>query len=316
MAALFSRCIEGNSFAEAIKHELKTWAQHKEVDMGDFLKGKSAVVTGAGRGIGRAIALAMAREGAGVVVNDIGLATIEGGEQSRVPADEVVAEIKGAGGNAIASYDDVGNFAAAGRIVRSCVDSFGSVDILVNNAVIFRHRSIFDMTEEDWDVVIATDLKGAFNLCRHAIPLMKGRGYGRVINVTSRKWMGDVGMVNYLAAKGGMVSLTYGLAFELGEYGITCNAIAPVGRTRASQSMLPDAKRQNRPGPEFVPPLVVYLASEHGAPVNGKVFYSGGGRIAIFSVPEEIRRIYKDVNKGPWTVEELIKLAPETLMAE
>ena len=289
------------------------------------------MVTGAGRGIGREIALALARQGAKVVVNDIGLATVEGGSSSKDPADEVVAEIKKLGVDAVASYDSVADFSAAGDIIRTCMESFDRIDILVNNAGVHRDRFFLDMAEEDWDMVIATHLKGTFNLCRHAAPLMKNQGYGRIINITSRQWVKAESMANYAAAKGGIVSLTYGLALELHKHGITCNAVAPVALTRGTQASLPRSrmlleqgliseehhrKLFNRPGPEFVPPIVVYLASDYGANINGKVFHSEGGKLSIFSIPREKRSIYKDMKDGPWTLEELIKLMPETLLIE
>lgn len=300
--------------------------------MGKLLEGKSAVVTGAGRGIGREIALALAREGANVVVNDIGLATTEGGEQSKGPASEVVAEVRKLGRGAVANYDDVADFAAASHIIQVAVDSFGRIDILVNNAGVRRHRYLLDMSEADWDIVIATHLKGAFNLCRHAVPFMKEQGYGRIINITSRQWVRAEGMANYAAAKGGIVSLTYGLAFELAKYGITCNAVAPLAFTRGLEDALPRFKQLweaglisqehflrlvSQPGPEFVPPIVIYLASDYGAGVSGKVFHCDGGKISMFSVPEERRSIYKNhLRDGPWTMDELIDCMPKTLLAE
>ncbi|MFQ5827114.1 MAG: SDR family NAD(P)-dependent oxidoreductase [Dehalococcoidia bacterium] len=300
--------------------------------MGDKLRGKNAVVTGAGRGIGREIALALAQEGANVLVNDFGSTTPEGGELSRAPADEVVAEIKKLGVGAVANYDTVADFAAAEGMIRACVDSFGHIDILVNNAGIRRHRFLMDMTEEDWDIVIATHLKGAFNLCRHAVPMMREQGWGRIINITSRQWLRAEGMANYAAAKGGIVSLTYGLAFELGRYGITCNAVAPLALTRGLRNTLPRFKQLleqglvteehyqrlvNQAGPEFVPPIVVYLTSEYGAHVNGMVFHSDGGKISLFSASEEKRSIHKNhLRDGPWTLDELIELVPKTLLAE
>ena len=297
--------------------------------MGGLLKSKNSVVTGAGRGIGREIALALAREGANIVANDLGIPTIEGGKPSRDPADETVADIKRLGVGAVASYENVADFAGAGRIVQTCVDSFGRIDILVNNAGVRRHRFLLDMTEEDWDIVISTHLKGTFNLCRHAAPLMKEQGYGRIINTTSRQWLRAEGLSNYAAAKGGIVSLTYGLALELGKYGITCNAVAPLAHTRGTDSNQSRSKKlsqdglisqehyqrlQNRQGPEFIPPIVVYLASEYCANVNGKIFHSDGGKISVFSLPEEVRSIYKDTREGPWTPDELTKLMPETLL--
>ncbi len=298
--------------------------------MAGTLDGRNALVTGAGRGIGREIALAFAREGANVLVNDLGI-TPEGGQPSHGPADEVVAECRAIGVQAVANYDSVSDFQAAEQMVKTCVSGFGRIDILVNNAGIQRHRLITELTEEDWDTVIGSHLKGAFNLCRHAAPFMIGQRYGRIINITSRQWLRAEGRVNYAAAKGGIVSLTYGLALELERWGITCNAVAPLAATERFRAMMPEFKSRmeggliteghyqrllNQAGPEFVPPIVVYLASDHAAHVNEKIFHIDGGTVSIFSKAEEVRTIYKDHREqGSWTPDELIEVLPRTLLA-
>jgi NAD(P)-dependent dehydrogenase (short-subunit alcohol dehydrogenase family) len=302
----------------------------KEMEMGDLLKDRVAIVTGGGRGIGRQEALALSAEGAEVVVNDYGV-TREGDDPSSGPAHEVVEEIKGLGGQAVACSESVADFGAAGRIIQTALDSFGRLDILVNNAGVFRHKLMLDHTEDDWDSVIAVHLKGTFNTCRHAIPVMKDRGYGRIINTTSSQWRNPEGRLSYAAAKGGVVSLTWDLAWELRNYGITCNAIAPMGQTRMYQASggfhevmtkagLLRAKRldeiEDRPGPEFVPPMVVYLASDLAPQVTGCIFRVGAGKVAIYSHPTEARGIYKDYHgKGPWTLDELERLLPGTVLA-
>jgi NAD(P)-dependent dehydrogenase (short-subunit alcohol dehydrogenase family) len=298
--------------------------------MGDLLKDRVAIVTGAGRGIGREEALALSAEGARVVVNDYGV-TAEGTDPSPAPAEEVTAEIKRQGGEAVASFESVADYEGAKRIVRTALDSFGRLDILVNNAGITQHRLLLDMTEEDWDRVIAVHLKGTFNTCRHAAEVMKEQGYGRIINTASSQWRNPEGRVAYASAKGGIVSLTWDLAWELRNYGITCNAIAPMGRTRMyeasggfhqtlAQAGLLRSKRldeiEERPGPEFVPPMVVYLASDLAPQVTGCVFRIGAGKVAIYSHPTETRGIYRDYKKdGPWTLEELKRLLPGTVLA-
>ncbi len=298
--------------------------------MGELLKGKSAVVTGAGRGIGRAIALALAEEGANVVVNDLGGA-VNGTGTSTSPADEVVAEIKKKGGNAIPNYDSVADWEAAGRIIKSCVDNFGRIDILVNVAGILRDRMCFNMSPEEWDAVIKVHLYGTFYCSRHACVYMREQKWGRIISVTSDAYRGTVGHVNYGAAKGGIVSLMRSMALELARDGITCNCIAPVAATRMTMSdEVKEGMRKrmekgiiskeayekflDQPPPEFVAPIVVYLASDYGAKINGVVIGCGGGKISLHSVPEEVRAIYKDYKKeGPWTMEELIRLIPRTI---
>lgn len=299
--------------------------------MGDRLKGKSSVVTGAGRGIGREIALALAAEGANVVVVDPGVSLTGTGGQAG-PADDVVAEIKKKGGNAVACYESVADLLTAEKIIKCAVDNFGGIHVLVNVAGIIRDRMAHNMTFEEWDQVIKVHLYGTFNTCRHAIPLMRQQKYGRIINTTSDAWKGTVGHCNYGAAKGGIVSLTYALARELGKFGVTANCIAPAAGTRMtlSEDTLAGFKKRyeaglmpkdqyeemmDPPGPEFIAPIVTYLASDYGANVNGSVFGCGGGKITLHSVPEEVKGIFKDREKGPWTMDELIRAMPKSLLA-
>jgi len=299
--------------------------------MGNKLEGKNAVVTGAGRGIGRAVSLELANQGAKVVVCDLG-GTKSGEGADMSPADEVVAEIKKAGGMAISSGEDVTNFEAAERMVKSCVDNFGRIDILINCAGILRDRMVFNMSEAEWDAVIAVHLKGMFNMVRHASRLMREQKWGRIVSTTSDAWRGSPGQPNYSAAKGAIVSLTRTVAGEMGKYNVTCNAIAPIAATRLTMSddVIDRFKRAfeagmmtqdqydeliNMPGPEYVAPVVAYLCTEEAAAINGKVIGCGGGRVALYSEPVEIRGLYRDhVKEGAWTVEELIKLVPKTLL--
>lgn len=298
--------------------------------MSEVLKGKAAVVTGAGRGIGRAVALAMAAAGASVVVVDPGVAR-DGSGSDLGPADEVVAEIKSKGGKAVANYSSVADFKAAEEIIQSCVDNFGRVDIVVNGAGVLRERMIYNMTEDDWDTVIAVHLKGTFNVCRHACVKMREQRYGRIINVTSDAWRGSVGQCNYAAAKGGIVSLTRAIAREMGRYGVTANSIAPVAGTRMTLNDQVIAGWKKRlemglmtkemfdslmamPGPEFVAPMVVYLASDAAANINGRVFHIERGRAAIYCEPVEEKAIYKLGDDGMFKVEELVDFVPKTLL--
>ena len=299
--------------------------------MGDLLKGRVAIVTGSGRGLGRAHALALAAEGAKLVINDIGVER-DGTGGALAPADEVVATIREGGGEAVASYESVSDYNAAERIVQAAIDNFGKLDILVNNAGIFRHHLFHEMSEHDWDEVINVHLKGAFNMCRNAVPLMMEQGYGRIINTTSSQWRNPEGRANYGAAKGAIVSLTWDLAFELRYHGITVNAIAPMGATRAFgddtyRDMLekagldrkkdPAEQGDNRAAPEFVSPTVVYLASEQAKDINGLIFRVGSGKVAIYSHPTEVHAINKDWRAdGKWTVDEIAKLLPANLLVD
>ncbi|WP_155058490.1 3-oxoacyl-ACP reductase [Streptomyces blattellae] len=275
------------------------------------LEGLSAVVTGAGRGLGRAEALELARLGAAVVVNDYGQPGRDGsGEASAAPAEEVAAAIREAGGTALAHTGDVADFQQARALVESAVEEFGKLDILVNNAGILRDRMVFSMTEDEWDSVIRVHLKGHFNTTRFASAHWRERSkaagapvYGRIVNTSSEAFLaGSAGQPNYAAAKGGIVGLTTSTALALAKYGVTANAICPRARTRMTEDVFPDASGASgasgasdtsgasAPGldplaPEHVAPLVGYLASPAAARVNGQLLVVHGGMVAIVERP-------------------------------
>jgi NAD(P)-dependent dehydrogenase (short-subunit alcohol dehydrogenase family) len=297
--------------------------------VGAYLQDKVAIITGSGRGIGRAEALALAAEGAKVVVNDVGVES-DGSGGSRSPADEVVSEIKALGGEAVASYDSVAEYDAAGRIIRTALDAFGRLDILVNNAAIFNDLLFTDLTEAEWDRMIAVDLKGVFNTCKHAVPVMIEQQYGRIINTASSQWRNPEGRAAYAAAKGGVVSLTWDLAWELRNHGITANAVAPMATTRgwlqqgayyenvaaAGLELKKPKYEVDRASAEYVPPMVAYLASDLASGVNGRVFRIGSGKVGIYSHPTEMTSVFKDHSqKGPWTLEELEQILPGTVLS-
>jgi NAD(P)-dependent dehydrogenase (short-subunit alcohol dehydrogenase family) len=294
--------------------------------MDRLLEGKCAVIAGGGRGIGREIALAMSRHGAKVVVNDFGT-ELDGSNPTPAPADEVMAEIRKAGGTAISSFASVADFAAAKDIINTCIKEFGRIDILVNCATIAGGGWLWESSEEDSDAVLAVVLKGTINTCTHALIAMMKQTTGRIINFTSPSWLGITGADAYTAAKGGVVSLTRGIAsrMKLEGYKITCNAVAPIARTRLNREATPMWNSLYRAGiidqqlyedsinpakPEEIPPIVLYLATDQAENINGRVFGATRGRIALYSEPQEIRGIYKD---GIWTLEELMKLMPRTL---
>jgi NAD(P)-dependent dehydrogenase (short-subunit alcohol dehydrogenase family) len=295
------------------------------------LKGRSAVITGGGGGIGREVALAFAAEGANVLIADYGSSRIGDGFDT-APAEKVAAEIMTKGGSAIAHFANVTEFKAAEDIVKNCVNRFGSIDILVNCAGIAREQVIWKLSEDDWDKVIAVHLKGTFNCIRHTAPIMREQKYGRIINITADAWLGVFGHSNYSASKGGIVSLTRSVALELGKYGITANAIAPLARTKmtaTTEEGKANARKAyesgfiskelyeniiNMPGPEYLAPLFVYLASSEAANINGQVFHSTKGKIAIYSEPVEVKTIYKTDADGMWTLDDLIKYVPDKLL--
>jgi NAD(P)-dependent dehydrogenase (short-subunit alcohol dehydrogenase family) len=250
------------------------------------------IVTGAGRGIGRAHALAFAREGARVVVNDFGVG-LDGTGASSGPAQQVVAEIEALGGKAIANTDDVADWDGAGRLVQSALEAFGSLDVLVNNAGFLRDRMLVNLGEQEWDDVVRVHLKGHFAPLRHAAAHWRsvhkagGAVDARVINTSSGAGLlGSVAQINYSAAKAGIASLTLVAAAELARYGVTVNAIAPAARTRMTEQAFADTMAAPLDGfdamaPENVSPLVVWLGSAESADVTGRVFEVDGGRVSI-----------------------------------
>ena len=291
--------------------------------MGDWLKDRVAVVTGSGQGIGKAIARAMAKEGAKVVVNNRSRGT-PGGD-----AETVANEIKIMGGEAMAFFGSVSEFDVAEKLMKATVESFGRVDIMVNNAGADAPRMVWNMTEEDWDRCLDSYLKGSFNCTRFASALMREQGWGRIINTTSTAWLGTVGHCNYGAAKAGIVGLTRAVAREVGRYGITCNAYAPTAATRftISGEVIAGFKKRyeaglmakerfeeltNPPAPETVAPFIIYLCTDAAADINGQVFDVTGGSIAIYSEPVKKKAI--DKKDGLWTLKELIELVPKVLL--
>lgn len=260
-----------------------------------LLQGKVAVVTGAGRGVGRGFALELAKEGAKVIVNDLGCG-IDGQGSAADPAAQVVNEITLAGGQAVANYDSVSSFSAAENIIQTAIKNFGRIDILVNNAGILRDKTIAKMGEEDFDAVIGVHLKGTWNCGRHAIPIMREQGYGRIINVTSSAGLrGNFGQSNYGAAKAGIMGLTLCWALELGRYGITVNAMAPSGLTRMVGTI--PGMEGKEPPPEMHPdrnaPMVAYLASEKAAHVNGQIFGRRGYGFTLFQQLRPLAMMFK-----------------------
>ncbi len=286
-----------------------------------LLEGKVAIVTGAGRGIGRALALQMAEEGARVVVNDAGVGP-DGIGHDNGPAEQVVAEIKDKGLTAVANYDSVATMDGGDSIIKTALDSFGRLDILVNNAGILRDRMIFNMSEQEWDDVIAVHLKGHFACIKPAAVLMRQQRYGRIINFSSESGLwGNAGQANYGAAKSGIAGLTRVVARDMGRYGVTCNAIAPRAMTRltatipqqrpgAAPADAPRPEQLRQLAPEFIAPMVCYLASDHAWNVNGQIFHVYAGTVALLSHPLPSRTIFKN---GMWTLDELSKLVPQMM---
>lgn len=267
--------------------------------VGDFLAGKSIVVTGAGSGIGRAVAIACAAEGASVVVADYGVG-IAGEDPTSEVADAVVKEIEAAGGTAVAVADTVTTMEGGARMVQAAVDNFGKVDGVVCVAGILKERMFFNMSEEEFDSVVETHLKGHFTVMRAAASHMKAQGSGSMVAFTSGAWaIGSVAQANYSAAKGGIVSLARSIAAGMYRYNVNCNVVAPVARTRMSMNVPTELDMGE---PEDVAPMVVFLLSDAAKHVTGQVYTANGGTLAVWSQPVEVREMKKD---GRWSPEEI-----------
>jgi len=269
-----------------------------------LLAGKSVVITGAGNGIGRATALLFAREGAKVVVNDLG-GTRAGEGAKSAAADEVVEAIRAAGGTAVPSHASAATAEGAGAIVETAVREFGRIDVLVNNAGILRDKTLLKMDLEQWNAVIAVHLTGTF-LCTQAAALhMKEQGSGRIINTTSISGMlGNFGQANYSAAKAGIYGLTRTASIELQRYGITVNAVAPVAKTRMTEDLPMFAKIEDTLSPEHVAPAHLFLASDLSADKTGVVLAVAGARMSVYKVVESSGK-YKEGDGGIWTAAEI-----------
>jgi NAD(P)-dependent dehydrogenase (short-subunit alcohol dehydrogenase family) len=316
---------------------------------GGWLEGKTAIVTGSGRGIGRGIAIDMAAQGANVVVVDPGV-NMDGSGGESGPAQEVVNEIKDKGGKAVACLEYVGTMDAGERIVQTALDNFGKLDIVVNVAGILRDRMIFNMSYEEWDAVVKTHLKGHFSLIKPASILMRQQRSGRIINFTSITGLvGSAGQANYGAAKGGISGLTRVVARDLGRYGVTTNCIAPAAATRMTATIAnrpPAARGPGGPGgapgaggpppgapasgpppgapaggppgaddpmraADMIAPMVCFLASDFAWNVNGQIFAVQGGTVSLIHHPLPEKTIFKP---GLWTLDELDKAVPEMLL--
>ncbi|KOV56097.1 short-chain dehydrogenase [Streptomyces sp. AS58] len=273
------------------------------------MAGGVVAVTGAGRGIGRAVALASAAAGARVVVNDHGV-TVDGASPGGEPAAAVVKEIEALGGEAVAVSDDISTMAGGQRVVDTALESYGRLDGVVCVAGILRERMLFNMTEEEWDPVVATHLKGTFTVFRAASAVMRNQRSGTLIGFTSGNHQGSVSQANYSAAKGGIISLVRSAALGLHKYGVTANAVAPVARTRMSANVPMELAEIGEP--EDVAALVVYLLSRRAreAGVTGQVYTIAGPKIAVWAQPRELRAAYAE---GSWTPERIADFLPGTV---
>jgi multifunctional beta-oxidation protein len=286
------------------------------------LEGKVAVVTGAGRGIGRGVAKLLASQGAAVVVADVG-ASLDGDGEDTTPAAKVVEEISELGGRAVASYHSVATMEGGANIVKTAMEQFGRLDIVVTAAGILRDRMLFNMSEQEWDDVMGVHLKGTFSVVQPASKIFKEQGSGRIVTFSSVSGLyGYGGQANYGAAKDAIAGFTRVVAKDLERYGVTANAISPGAQTRMTDS-IPDSTKDMRKGeflpapegtlttePEQVAPMIVWLASDQAADVTGRIFHTVGNRVSLMNSPEQGRSIHK---AGRWTVEELAGVFPETI---
>jgi len=294
-----------------------------------ILKDKVALVTGSGQGVGKAIAIELARAGAKVVVNN------RSPESKGGNAEETAKIIREAGGEAIPIYGNVGQMDVCEKLIKEAIDHWGTIDILVNNAGINRDRMVWNMSEEEWDEVVDVILKGTFGCTKFAALHMREKRKGRIINMTSGAGIdGNAGQPNYSAAKGGVVGFTKSCALALGRYGVTVNALSPQADTRMWQAVTPERAREMGVvrglvtkeeaatfsdeevtrrifgSSEDIAPIVVYLASDLAANINGQIFFASGGRISLYGAPTQTKTIYK---KGRWSFEDLASVMPGSL---
>ena len=303
--------------------------------MGNRLEGRVAVVTGAGRGVGRGVALLLAEEGAKVVVNDLG-SDVDGTGSSHDPADSVVEEIKAAGGEAVANYDNMALMEGGEAVIQQAVDTYGQIDALVNSAGMLRDRMIWQMTPDDWDRVLLNNAKATFTATKFACILFRQQRSGRIVNMTSDAGLGDVGRSNYAAASEAIIGLTRTVGRDMGRYGVTCNAISPMVETRLFPGSVEEYRvaavdsptRDERAGiftpagvgdwegpglpddPENVAPLAVYLCTYASPNVNCNVFGVRGGSIYLYSQPRVERAVQK---WGNFTMDEMDVLFPKMI---
>ena len=297
--------------------------------MADLMKDKVAIVTGAGRGIGAGVAKLMAREGAKVVVVDPGVG-LDGTGSDLGPADQVVREITDTGGTAVASHESVVTMDGGERIVKTAIDNFGKLDAVVTCAGILRDRMVFNMSEQEWDDVIAVHLKGTFTVVKHACILFRQQRSGKVVTYSSSSGLyGNSGQANYGAAKDGIAGLTRVVARDMGRYGVNANSIAPSAATRMTVSVPDEARAlRSRAGiggtggtalesvrgeADDLAPFTVWLCSDEADHVNGHVFHVTGGLVSLLNEPEPVKTIHKE---GRWTVEEIARVFPGTLGLE
>jgi NAD(P)-dependent dehydrogenase (short-subunit alcohol dehydrogenase family) len=278
-----------------------------------MMDGKAVLVTGAGRGVGRGIALELAKAGAAVVVNDLGV-SLTGENADGSPAEQVVAEIKALGGKAVASHDSVADWAGACAMVKAAVDNFGRIDAVVNNAGNLRDVYFHKMSPEDFDSVIAVHLKGSFNTSRAAAPFFKEQGSGAYVHMTSTSGLiGNFGQANYSAAKLGIVGLSKSIALDMQRFGVRSNAVAPFAWTRMIDSIPTDTPEQKKRvdglkklDADKIAPFVVALCSEEGAKVTGQIFAVRNNEIFLFSQPRPIRAAHTAEGWTPETVAERV----------
>ncbi len=291
--------------------------------MTERLKGRNAVVTGASQGIGKSVALELAKEGANIVL--VGHTT---------PLDNVTADCGELGIGAVPYQGDVADFNICEDIIKTCVNEFGTIDILCNIAGIFNPKMILDVSEDEWDRMIAVHLKGTFNLARHATPLMKEQSYGRIVNFISQVWVGAGADAPYSAAKGGIATLTYSTAWDMASFGVTCNAISPTAGTKDVEAMraymwpkveqglwpqdLFDRYMKELMAPvEYISSVVAYLCSEESGYITGRIFSASASKLSYWSPPKEINTFLRDwETQGGWTWGDVGKYMPELIKGE